>query len=637
MNQYQQTKVPDDVINMGVGYLSQDNFPVKDLAISTLKYCEENKDNGLYQYGFTSGYHDFRKKLANMMHRQTGREVNPNNLFVTNGVSHGLNLACQVFTKPGDLVFCEDLTYFIGLKILKENHLNLKSIVMNQNGIDIDQIQKEIDNGNVPKAVYIIPFSNNPTGTSYSEETKTKLIELSNKYNFKIFSDDVYEYLHFNDIQKQEYKSMHSYKNNNIISISSFSKIVCPALRLGWIEASEANVAKLKDNAVIVSGGGVNPLMCKQMEYYLDNFFEKNLESLKQKLSARKNIMLEAIDDFIAKDHYQEVTIPNGGFFIWIKFNDVYEFITSDDFVKFCEEKHKIRFQLGYRFNVDEKYKNCVRLCFAFYEDTVLTEGVKRFGECIDHYLKNYITKPKYQEIKVENPLNDRDNYFEIIDRVCSEKSNKISVAVQGATGRLGKLIMNEQSNFPNLTLKQLDRNYSNLNPNDVIIDVSSVEGLTNLLNHLIKNDYKNKLITGTTGDLPVKLLESYAETAPVVVSSNFSRGITMVKEIASIVNKYDDFKVDIVELHHDKKKDNPSGTALTLKNTFKNTDTVTGIRAGTNYGEHKIILNAPGEKIEIVHHCLDRSIFARGALKLVNETNDMKKINDMKKGLINQ
>ena len=189
-----------------------------------------------------------------------------------------------------------------------------------------------------------------------------------------------------------------------------------------------------------------------------------------------------------------------------------------------------------------------------------------------------------------------------------------IQVAVHGATGRLGALIAQEAGG-----------QYAGAVPRtgpppecDVVIDVSSPEGLERLLERLDDTP----LLVGTTGALPMQKLEAYAEHAAVAIVPNFSAGVPLLIDLLkeAIAKMPPEWRVEITEAHHDQKKDAPSGTARRLARTAEesglDTPPMHSIRAGDTIGEHTVWLAGPGERIELTHVATRREVFAIGALR---------------------
>ncbi|MCB9780076.1 MAG: 4-hydroxy-tetrahydrodipicolinate reductase [Alphaproteobacteria bacterium] len=184
-------------------------------------------------------------------------------------------------------------------------------------------------------------------------------------------------------------------------------------------------------------------------------------------------------------------------------------------------------------------------------------------------------------------------------------------IAVHGATGRLGRLIVHEAGER---YTGPVERD-GFLPPCDVVIDVSSADGLAALLPRLSGQ----ALLVGTTGDLPADALAAYAERAPVAVVPNFSVGVPMLVEILERVVPQlpPGWSIEVVEAHHQHKQDAPSGTAKRLiRATGRDDVPWHSIRAGDTVGEHTVWLAGPGERLELKHVATRREVFAIGAIR---------------------
>ena len=183
-------------------------------------------------------------------------------------------------------------------------------------------------------------------------------------------------------------------------------------------------------------------------------------------------------------------------------------------------------------------------------------------------------------------------------------------VAIQGASGRLGQLIVAQAGDaFAGAVTRAGD-----VPDCDVVIDVSSAAGLTALLPRL----HGQPLVVGTTGDLPMDALAAYGARASVVVVPNFSVGIPLLldlvaRAVAALPPGWD---IEVVEAHHHHKKDAPSGTAKRLVRATGKDVPVHALRVGDCFGEHTVWLCGPGERLELKHVATRREVFAIGALR---------------------
>ena len=199
-------------------------------------------------------------------------------------------------------------------------------------------------------------------------------------------------------------------------------------------------------------------------------------------------------------------------------------------------------------------------------------------------------------------------------------------IAVYGANGKLGKMIADHAKDqfvgaIPRTgTIPQCN----------VIVDVTSAEGLTNLIPRL----ENQPLLIGTTGDLPWEAIEEYAKKAPVAVVPNFSVGVPLLLELVSkaVQSLPDGWDIEIVEVHHNQKKDAPSGTAKRISQAIEKAGGGDvpwhSLRVGDTFGEHTVWLCGPGERLELKHVATGRQVFAIGAIRwakwLANQPNGL-------------
>lgn len=193
-----------------------------------------------------------------------------------------------------------------------------------------------------------------------------------------------------------------------------------------------------------------------------------------------------------------------------------------------------------------------------------------------------------------------------------------VRVAVHGASGRLGRLIVEEAG----VAFAGPVPRGGPVPDCDVVVDVTSAEGLAALLPRLSGQP----LVTGTTGDLPLAALEAYARTAPVAVVPNFSAGVPLLLELvqAAVGALPDGWHIEVIEAHHAAKRDAPSGTAKRLVRAIGRDVPTHSLRVGDTVGEHTVWLAGPGERIELKHVATRRSVFAIGALRWARQIGGM-------------
>jgi 4-hydroxy-tetrahydrodipicolinate reductase len=180
-------------------------------------------------------------------------------------------------------------------------------------------------------------------------------------------------------------------------------------------------------------------------------------------------------------------------------------------------------------------------------------------------------------------------------------------IAVSGATGRLGRLVVAEAG--PRFA-GAIGRT-GPIPECDVVIDVSTPDGLRGLLPRLTGQP----LVVGTTGELPDLL--PYAARAPVLVTANFSAGVPLLLDlVAEAARRLEGWDVEIVDVHHNQKRDAPSGTAKRIAGAVGRDVPIHSLRVGDTFGTHTVILAGPGERLELTHVATRREVFAIGAIR---------------------
>ena len=155
------------------------------------------------------------------------------NLFLTAGASQALGLICHLFTQPGDTLLVEDRTYFLAMGIFAGYGLKLVSVPTDEDGLIMEAVAEKVAQCN-PVGVYTIPTFQNPTGVTLSHPRRERLVELSREHDFIIIADEVYHLLNYTTTPPPTLASFA--ESETVLSVGSFSKILGPGLRLGWIQ-----------------------------------------------------------------------------------------------------------------------------------------------------------------------------------------------------------------------------------------------------------------------------------------------------------------------------------------------------------------------------------------------------------------
>ncbi len=372
-----QNLVPPDVIDLGLGDPSLSLLPL-DLIREASQTRLSQSDNSFLQYGAEQGDGHFRRTLAEFLVRGYGFDVSPDSLFVTNGISNALDLICTLFTKPGDTIFVEEPTYFLALRIFADHHLNVIPINTDENGLVIGSLEESLAEIH-PKFLYLIPTFHNPTGASLPQERRERLVQLAKEHNFIIAADEVYHLLSYTSHAQTQPKSFAAYiDSENVISLGSFSKILAPGLRLGWLQAHSANIKRFNTCGLLDSSGGLNPFTSAIIRGVIESGgLDNNINKLINVYRTRLQVMSSALREHLPGVEYR---VPHGGYFFWLRLPEKIDARALRD----RAHSFKVDFRPGTLFSSRGELTDRIRLCFVHYEEGEIREGILRLKECLN-------------------------------------------------------------------------------------------------------------------------------------------------------------------------------------------------------------------------------------------------------------
>ena len=371
-----QTYVPEGMIDLGVGNPSFSLLPL-DMLQRAAEACFARNDPTFLQYGAEQGNGYFRLALAEFLSRGYGFPVDFNDLFVNNGISNGLDSICSFFTRPGDTIFVEEPSYFLALRIFADHDLRMVPIQTNENGLVIEDLEEKLEQTQ-PKFFYIIPTFQNPGGHTLTQERRDRLVQLSQEHDFLIVADEVYHFLNYSNKQIKPFAAYTD--RETVISLSTFSKILAPGLRLGWMQAHPSRIKPLVDNGLMDSGGGLNPFTSAIVRELIEaGDLEKNIDSLIATYRSRLKVM----DATLRREIPQaELETPQGGYFFWMRLPGV-----DTGQLREKAREFDIGLRQGVLFSSQGRMRDYMRLCYTFYDEKNIVEGVRRLKRCLEVFL----------------------------------------------------------------------------------------------------------------------------------------------------------------------------------------------------------------------------------------------------------
>jgi DNA-binding transcriptional MocR family regulator len=378
--QFQQVVVPEGVIDLGLGQPNNAILPVD--YIRRAAAMQFNDSPEFLQYGaeWGDGYH--RLALAEFLTEAYATKVSPEQLFSTNGNSQALEMLSTVLAKPGDVVIVEEPTYFLAFQMFRDHGLEIRGVPVDDDGVVVAAVDAAVidvrNQGKTVAFVYTIPAFQNPTGITMSEQRRRDLVALAAESNVLVVADEVYHLLQFG--RDKMPPPMSAFVDDGpILSLGTFSKILAPGMRLGWIHGSVERLAALADSGLILSGGGLNPVTSSLATAIMRMGWQQEyLEWLRATFARRSSTMVAALREHLpASVHFD---VPDGGYFVWLRLPHDADGAT----LRAAAKQGGVDVRHGALFSPTGVLRNHLRLSYAYYEDDEIAEGVRRLGLALE-------------------------------------------------------------------------------------------------------------------------------------------------------------------------------------------------------------------------------------------------------------
>jgi 2-aminoadipate transaminase len=330
-----------------------------------------------YDYAATEGDPALREALLAALHG-TSDETSDERLFVTSGGMQGLDLAGKLFIDPGDLVVVESPTYTNGSATALSYQAELLEAPVDEQGMDVDALESLVSRaGRTPTMIYTVPTFQNPSGTTMSTDRRQRLLELARQWGSMVIDDDPYGMLRF---EGDPVPTLHELADGDplVFSVRTFSKIIAPGLRVGWVDADPA-LHPLLINAKQAMDTCTNLPMQRLVTEFLDGgHLADHLSVNRAEYRRRKQAMQDALAEHLGD--IARWTDPEGGFFLWVTLTngvdsqELFEAALADG----------VAFIPGPAFSPSGRFHDALRLCFASTAPDRIREGVVRLRRAID-------------------------------------------------------------------------------------------------------------------------------------------------------------------------------------------------------------------------------------------------------------
>ncbi len=375
-----------DTISFAAGNPTPESFPVEDMARISAEIYRDSPSLAL-QYGATDGYTPLRELIAERQKKKfnIGRSVSDGDAFddttiIVSGGQQGIELACKVFCNEGDAVICENPTFIGALNAFRSNGATPVGVTLEDDGINIDELEKTIKSTPNAKLIYVIPNFQNPAGICTSYEKRVKIYELAKKYGLMILEDNPYGELRFAGEDIPSIKSMD--EDGIVIYCSTFSKILSAGMRVGFVIAPDEVASKM---VVSKQTSDVHTNLFFQMlcyKYMTECDLDGHIDDIRAIYRHKCTLMLDALDKYMPSEI--KFTRPEGGLFIWCTLPHG---VNANAFIKSATDKG-VRIVPGATFNCDtEAPSQSFRLNYSTPSDKQILEGIKLLGNIAREFI----------------------------------------------------------------------------------------------------------------------------------------------------------------------------------------------------------------------------------------------------------
>jgi 2-aminoadipate transaminase len=373
-------------ISFAGGLPAPEVFPVEEVASVSARILRDSGPQAL-QYGPTEGYRPLRELLAEHM-RHGGGAVTVDNVLITTGSQQGIDLVGKILLDPEDAVVVESPTYLATLQAWRAYEARFLGVRSDDHGIQTEHLEELLEQR--PKLVYCVPNFQNPSGVTLSVDRRRQLADISLRHGLPIVEDDPYRDVRFEgnhlprllEVEAKDRSDSRETYRGNVISLGTFSKILSPGLRVGWVIAAPQVIGQLVQAK---QGTDLHTASFNQMiayEMMRSGFLDRHLPIIVDTYRERRDVMIAAL-----AEHFPEGTTwtrPEGGMFLWVTLPDD---IDAEELLRDAI-KREVAFVPGRPFHVDGSGANTMRLNFSNSTPGQIRDGIGRLGEVISGYLE---------------------------------------------------------------------------------------------------------------------------------------------------------------------------------------------------------------------------------------------------------
>ncbi len=363
-----------EVLSFAGGMPAPELFPVEKIKAATNAVLDEQGKVAL-QYSSTEGFPRLREQIAERMEAKNGIKTSAANILITEGSQQGLDYSARVFLNKGDVVLLESPSYLGAINAFKACEPTFIEIPTDDNGMIMEELEKVLATTENVKMIYVIPDFQNPSGRTWPLERRQKFMEIINKYEIPVIEDNPYGELRYENESMPALKSLDT--KGLVVFLGTFSKILAPGYRLGWVCADDEILKKynfMAQAAALQASSEAQLVVSK----FIDMFdLDEHVSTIRECYKKRRAVMLETL----AKELPEPCTFtrPDGGLFAWVVLPD---YMDAKELQMKCLEK-KVAFVPGGSFFPNGGHENTLRLNYSCMPEEKIVQGITALCQTI--------------------------------------------------------------------------------------------------------------------------------------------------------------------------------------------------------------------------------------------------------------
>jgi len=367
-----------DVISFAGGMPAPELFPVEQVMEASMAVLKEQGRAAL-QYSSTEGYPRLRQQIADRMLAKNNIKTDADHILVTAGSQQGLDFSARVFLNPGDVVLLESPSYLGAVNAFKAAEPTFIEVPTDDGGMIMEELEKILATTENVKMIYVIPDFQNPTGRTWDLDRRHKFMEIVNRYEIPVVEDNPYGELRFEGESMPALKSLDT--KGLVIYLGTFSKILAPGYRIGWVCAEDEILAKYNfmEQAASLQASTIGQM---ETSKWIDMFdLDAHVAKIREVYLKRRDVMLETLKNNLPEGCV--CTNPVGGLFTWVVLPESFN---SEEKMKElqmkCLEKN-VAFVAGGSFFPNGGHENTLRLNYSCMPEEKIVKGITALCETI--------------------------------------------------------------------------------------------------------------------------------------------------------------------------------------------------------------------------------------------------------------